>query len=168
MTTAYLDKQRLAWLPESTGRLGAVGLARVLAALDCLVDVAERPSHSGAEADYCSALEREDFFRFGLPFAALADRKAFRDATATAFRAKAFPWARDPIAPILALEVDALCAFPHKPLSFVLTCHDLLKERLSSQLGASKPLTRAFDAYFESKVGVLSDAIGASFEKIVK
>jgi hypothetical protein len=149
----------LAWLPEPRGRLGAEGLERAFEALGELEAIAGEPSSMAARPPAGSALAREPFFRFALPFAAeAAERGLFRGAAATAFRAGAFAWARDPVAPLFALEVEALLGARGRPLRFLLACCDSLEARLGPELEAEPALQSSFGAYFEKRIDALNAA----------
>lgn len=97
-----------------------------------------------------SALSREPFVSFAWPFLAEPDRGAFREATATAFRARAFAWAGDPVTPLIALMLDQLCGASGKPMQFINASLDALSVWLSKDIESDSDFRAAFDSLSET------------------
>jgi hypothetical protein len=142
---------RLVWLPAPVGNFGKAELGRAFAVLAELEGATRAGAPEGASPSG-PAIAAEPFLRFALPLASQLGRGAFREAVATAFRAGAFPWTCDPVAPILALELDAFLACGARPLRLALACQDALELRLGRALDADAALKAAFDDFFRTRI----------------
>jgi len=144
------------WLRGHFRRSGKKDLERTFNVLIELAKIARAGFHSLDEYPTDGAtFTREPFLSFVWPFIEKKDREGFHVATATAFRAGAFPWAKDPVSPLLALEIDQLFGAFGKPLHFLNASLDALGAWLSPKLESDPAFRAAFDAVRKTSLASL-------------